>query len=272
MGIIGKAYVGATQILPAYDFKPIAGWTPASLSNAMYWWRADQNVTTDATGVTVWQDILNRVTSNNQNTRNYLKVGNSNLNQPSVATSSNLNSQSVLRFENIDVLRGNNNLQSPGGGGGSPYLTVTMLQVTDLVSTNEGIIGGAVTGGTSNGRWWIDTENGDLNKSPTTDEGASFTLESPVTLGPKTLIIKQNPGTLGQNNGTFSYGLNSVGLGIGSSGGIYQTGFTSTAYLQLGDNVEQDVAEQLWIYGDVSYDDLLQWRYYVNQRYGDIVD
>lgn len=271
MGIIGKAYVGATQILPAYDFKPIAGWTPESLVNAKYWWRADQNVTTDATGVSQWQDILDRVTSNNQNTRLYNKVGNSNLNQPSSTTSSNLNNQSVLRFENVDVLRGINNLEQSGGGGGSPYLPVTLLQVVDLISTNEGIVGGGVTSTTSNSRWWLETVDGDLNKTPTTDEGAAFTLESPVTLGPKTIILKHDPGTNGQNDGTFSYGLNSTGLTIGSTGGIYQTGFTADAYLQLGTNVEMDVAEQLWIYGDVSYDDLQQWKYYVNQRYGSIV-
>ena len=264
--------MGTTQILPAYDFKPTPGWTPAFLSNAMYWWRADQNVTTDANGVTIWTDILNRVTSNNQSTRNYLKVGNNTAAQPSVATSSNLNNQSVIRFNGEQTLQPNNNPQDSGGGGGSPYLPVTMLQVTDLISTDGGIVGGVYTATTSNGRWWVDTANGDLNKEPTTDEGARFTLESPVTLGPKTITIFHNPGVLGQNDGTFKYGLNSIGRTIGSTGGIYQTGFTADSRMTFGTNVEQDVAEQLWIYGEVTYDDLLQWRYYVNQRYGNIVD
>ncbi len=273
MGTIGKAYVGSTQILPAYDFKPIAGWTPASLPNAIYWWRADQNVTTDANGVVTWTDILNRVTSNNQSTRVYREpVKPSQWFPPSLTTSSNLNNQAVIRFTNLEDLQPNNDPQDPAqlvpGISSQP---VTMLQVTDLISTNGGVVGGVYTTTTSNSRWWVDTANGDLNKSPTTDEGAAFTLESPVTLGPKTITIFQNPGVYGQIDGTFRYGLNSIGKTIGSTGGIYQTGWTADSRMTFGPNVEQDVAEQLWIYGDVSYDDLQQWRYYVNQRYGSIV-
>lgn len=259
--------MGTTQILPAYDFKPTPGWTPASLANAIYWWRADQNITTDVNGVTIWTDILGRASSS----RSYQKPLGS-TNQPSVATSSNLNNQAVIRFDSTKALQVRNNPEEPIINPGTIYQDVTMLQVTDLISTDGGIVGGVYTATTANGRWWVDTANGDLNKEPTTSEGARFTLESPVTLGPKTIIVKHYPGIFGQSVGTFSYGLNSTHLTIGSTGGIYQSAFTADAYMTFGTNVEQDVAEQLWIYGEVTYDDLQQWRYYVNQRYGNIVD
>ena len=54
-------YVGTDQILKMYagpDVAPGPSWTPADLTDVLYWWYTDAGVTTSGGGVTAWTDQI----------------------------------------------------------------------------------------------------------------------------------------------------------------------------------------------------------------------
>lgn len=245
--------------------------TPADFTNAVYWWTADAGITySSLTDIASWEDQIN----------GYVLQQNVIANQPTFTSSwGNLNNQAVVSFN--------------GSTDGLWTLTppadfvngeVTILSVFDLIDAETGgpVLGTMTTDG--NARLWVDTNINNLRVfnqgMPDGVPDASKYIEQPVTTGNKALKIRYD----GPGGGDGFYALNTLTeTSYGTGGDTGTTSFSSLASVALGAGVEgisgtrdgsfvnMAYAEQVWIYGNPSDEEMDSWKAYVNNKYGTII-
>ena len=244
--------------------KPIS-WLPSDFANVQYWWRADLGITTTGTGVSAWEDQINGFTM----------VQGTDANRPSEITSSGLNNAAALSFNGTsDYLY---TATSPASFTGSD---LTMLGIWNMVSSNNGAVMGGVV--TSNGtRFWMDTLNGNYRVYGENIYSAAGSAYTVAAVGAQPSVMKmrydasagdgfvaQNTltettmGTAGDVNTTWRADV-SVAVGAtvaGTSGNVF-----------LGRYVQYELAEQIWIHGSPSTDEMNEFKTYSNNRYGTII-
>ena len=245
---------------------PVPTWAPSDFTNVQYWWRADLGVTTTGTGVSDWEDQINGFTM----------VQGTDSKRPTATTSANLNGADVLSFNGTsDVLY---TATSPASFTGND---LTMLGVWDLTSSTSGTLMGGVV--TSNGtRFWMDTLSGNyriFGENIYSAAGVAYTVESPYTTGAAAMkmrydasagdgFVAQNTltettiGTAGDVNTTWRA---STSVAVGAT----VTGTTGAVFLSR--YVNYKLAEQVWIHGTPTTDEMNEWKDYVNTRYGTII-
>ena len=247
-----------TEVAPA--------WAPSDFSNIQYWWRADLGITESGTGVSQWRDQIN----------NFDMIQGTDANRPTATTSSNLNNAPALSFNGSSDYMYTST--APAAFTGSD---LTMIGIWNLVSANNGALMGGVV--TNNGtRFWMDTLNGDYRiygENIYSAAGAAHTVQTPAGTGPSVMKMRydasagdgfraQNTltettiGTSGDVNTTWQSGTTvAVGATVANTGGN----------VFLGRYVEYELAEQIWIHGTPSTDEMNEFKTYSNNRYGNII-
>jgi hypothetical protein len=245
---------------------PAPAWDPSDFTNVQYWWRADLGVTTTGTGVSQWRDQIN----------NFDMIQGTDGSRPSATTSSNLNGADVLSFNgSSDYMY---TATTPAALSSSD---ATILAVWDMVSANNGAVMGVPT--TLNGtRFWMDTLNGNyriFGENIYSGGGSAYTVESPASTGANAMkmrydasagdgFVAQNTltettiGTAGDVNTTWRAS-STVAVGAlvsGIGGGVF-----------LSRYVEYKLAEQVFVYGTPTTNEMDEWKTYVNNRYGTII-
>ena len=245
--------------------KPI-GWQPSDFANVQYWWRADLGVTTTGTGVSAWEDQINGFTM----------IQGTDSKRPTATTSTNLNNAPALSFNGTSDY-----LYTSTGPASFTGSDLTMIGIWNLVSaTNGALMGGVVT---NNGtRFWMDTLNGDyriFGENIYSAAGSAYVVQTPFGTGPSVMkmrydasagdgFVAQNTltettiGTAGDVNTTWQAGTSvAVGATVSSNAGN----------VFLSRYVNYQLAEQIWIHGTPSTDEMNEFKTYSNNRYGNII-
>lgn len=241
-------------------------WTPASFTNAQYWWRADLGVTDAGSGkVSAWEDQINGFTM----------VQGTGANRPDLTTSANLNSQAVIQTN------GTSEFMYTTTAPAARTDDFTMLGVFRINTTNTG---GALMGVCSSGlgRIWIDTIASYIrmyNQGFGQPAGLATNLLTSGVIGEHAVKLRYDSsagdvftaidtlsetgrgttGNIGQAFGTTTT-MPFGALVINQSGGVF-----------AGRYVGMDMAEQVMIYGTPTTDEMNEWKDYVNTRYGTII-
>ena len=244
--------------------KPI-GWLPSDFANVQYWWRADLGITTTGTGVSAWEDQINGFTM----------IQGTDSKRPTATTSSGLNNAAALSFNGTsDYLYTST---SPASFTGSD---LTMLGIWNMVSSNNGAVMGGVV--TANGtRFWMDTLNGNyrvFGENIYSPAGSAYTVAS-VGAQPSVMKMRYDASagdgfvaqntltetTMGTNGDVNTTWRASVSVAVGAT--VSNTGGS----VFLGRYVQYELAEQIWIHGSPSSDEMNEFKDYSNNRYGNII-
>ena len=245
---------------------PAPLWSPEDFTNVQYWWRADLGVTEAGTGVSQWRDQIN----------NFDMIQGTDGNRPSATTSSNLNSKEVLSFNGTSDY-----LYTTSSPAALSSEDVTILAVFDLVSSSGGVVMGVPYFGNGT-RFWMDTLNGDyriFGQGIYSTVGTAYTVESPHSTGANAMkmrydasagdgFVAQNTltettiGTAGNANTTWNTSSTvAVGAAVSNTGGsVFGSRY-----------VNYKIAEQVFVYGTPSTEEMNNWKTYVNNRYGTII-
>ncbi len=263
----------------------VPAWTPASFTNAQYWWRADLGVTESAGKVTTWEDQINsyQLIQNFSTNPSYTAAER----RPSSSTSSNLNSQDTILFETSanatygtvgNYLYGSTTPASNTAGD-----DVHFLCVIDYISSPASNAGGPFIGasGVVGSRIWIDRFNsgGDYRVINELGGGGAKVHDTGVSVatGAEAVWFYYDA-----SNGNTRYAINSTTTstattGNGTNGQLSSSPISVGALLANasgGANLRFEdfhMAEAVVLYGTPTTEDLSNWTSYVNNRYGTII-
>jgi len=255
---------------------PFNNWSPALFDNIQYWWTADAGITLDPGDgkVSTWTDQINSYT---------FQTANIATRRPELVTSYTLGTQKAISFN------GTTNAMETGPQPASWTDDITILWVGNIKDPKTGgVVNGAGVAIGGQPRMWIDTYGvppGDPNALTfVASDIAGITgnrfLESPTVVNAGKAILQRYDGSTG--NGYYAVNslteteltggtpnVTSFGNGIVPSlGALYDGGGNAGLFNRW---VEMEVAESVWIYGTPTTAELLEWRYYVNTKYGNII-
>lgn len=251
---IGRLVVGAVP------------WTPASFTDVQYWFTADAGVTESGGNVTAWVDQINGLSLTG-------------VNNPQLTTSATLNGQNVIQTN------GTNNYvystTTPASLAGSD---VTILGVYNLIGAGNGgiFMGVGHFNGSNNGRWWVDTLNGNtriFNQGMPSNGLVGVNIESPLTTGAHSLKIRYD-----SSAGDGYYAYDTLTESTYATGGLTGTDWVANGTICIGASiittgggifsgrfVPVEMAEEVFIYGTPSAAEMTEWKTYVNNKYGTII-
>jgi len=253
--------------------KPVIPWSPADFTNVQYWWRADLGVTTGTGGVSNWVDQINSFDMKQTSSGN----------RPAQSTNATyLNSKEVISFNGTsDFLT----TQATPASRGTSAFRVLMVYSYSSTSPGPGVVAGTmmvVSGPSNSGRFWLDGLN---NKQRIFSDGLATSgnlgtyFQDPIVVGAQAFFVKYEPA------GNVFYGLNTLtetsqgltGLsnndwpaGSTVGAGALVTSSTNNAIF-LSRYLNYDLAEVVYVYDGVTSDEMLEWKNYVNTRYGTII-
>lgn len=247
------------------------GWSPSYLTNAKYWWTADEGITVSGGVITAWEDQINGFTMTPA-------TGPTNP-EPTLTTNSDLNNQKVVRFNGTsNLLR----TDTPPADI-APDGVVTQLVVYKLNDTSTGAIfvnGGGYDSGGSLGRWFWGVDSSNLSINTSFGTPTDFPVEAPARLTPSAMKVRLDFSTGGEvyyakDTLTETLGASGIGgfttwssLSRVTAGATLNTAADS-AYLASYTNV--DIAESVVIYGTPTSLEMEKWKAYVNGKYGTII-
>lgn len=242
---------------------PPAGWTPASLSNIVFWWNTGAGVTESGGGITAWEDQINGavLTTQSGTPMTYTASDAQFNNEPSIyqdgtkATLFNsdlISSYSwptpITKYAAIYVVKPDTGMSGWGIIGGN---TSTGGTTTEMVA--------AVSNPTTADAWGGYTYPGFVNVMDTglpTKNGLSFMLIQYNNSGNGSIDIKINGTTRfggSSDLGGFSYDLNPFQFEIGGyTNGLQMKGYILEAIV-VEDNPTDTEINQLYTYIENKY-------------------
>jgi hypothetical protein len=241
----------------------VVPWTPASFTNAQYWWTADAGVTESGGSVTAWTDQINGYQLVNGGT-------------PTLTTEAGLNNQNAIDFNgSTDFLYATTTPASRTGD-----FTILGVYYIDDISVNDSIFGISLS------------PNGSiLILRSVLGNTAVYSNEFGTPLG-STIPTLSSPGTLGAHAGKLRYDATGKVFGAldsltevagGTTGntnhdfdagstfstGAWVNGTAGTIY--AGRYYNGRVAELVMIYDTPTAGEMTEWQTYVNNKYGTII-